>query len=95
VQTAGEVSIVVRELRLETVVERDGEIYLHDLPFRKGEKVQMTVRPVKAGQAKPPLTARHLLASGLVGMWKDREDIGDSAAYARQLREQAERRGRD
>ncbi|MGB9885427.1 MAG: hypothetical protein ACPLPT_10045 [Moorellales bacterium] len=35
------------------------------------------------------------MASGLVGMWKDREDIGDSVAYARYLRQQAERRGRD
>jgi len=33
---------------------------------------------------------------GLIGLWKDREDIEDSAAYARQLREQAQRRqGRD
>jgi len=38
------------------------------------------------------LTARELLASGLVGAWRDRRDIGDSQAFARRLRERAERR---
>jgi hypothetical protein len=36
---------------------------------------------------------RQMRQSGLIGMWKDRDDIGDSAAYARRLREQAQRRG--
>ena len=39
------------------------------------------------------LTVRQLQQSGLIGMWKDRDDIRDSAAYARRLREQAQRRG--
>ena len=29
---------------------------------------------------------------GLIGMWADRADIGDSAKYARALRQQAEQR---
>jgi hypothetical protein len=33
-----------------------------------------------------------LIASGFVGAWADRTDIGDSVEYARQLRRQAERR---
>ena len=33
-----------------------------------------------------------LIASGVVGMWEDRTDIGDIVEYARQLRRQAERR---
>jgi hypothetical protein len=37
-------------------------------------------------------TARQLLQSGLIGIWKDRNDINDSAVYARQLREKAQRR---
>lgn len=41
-----------------------------------------------------PLTAKMLLQSGLVGMWKDRTDIGDSGEFAVKLREQAEIRGR-
>lgn len=31
-------------------------------------------------------------AAGLVGDWADRVDIGDSSAYARELREAAQRR---
>lgn len=40
---------------------------------------------------RPHLTARGLLQSGIIGLWKDRNDIKDSAAYARQLREQVQR----
>lgn len=40
------------------------------------------------------LTARALLESELVGLWADRDDIGDSLAFARQLRQQAEHRRR-
>ncbi len=32
-------------------------------------------------------------ANGLIGDWADREDIGDSLEYARDLRRQAETRG--
>jgi hypothetical protein len=43
-----------------------------------------------------PRTGKELLdalvASGFVGAWADRTDIGDSVEYARQLRRQAERR---
>lgn len=40
------------------------------------------------------LTARSLLHSGLIGLWKERTDIDDSTVYARQLREQAQNRRR-
>jgi hypothetical protein len=39
-----------------------------------------------------PLTARTLLHSEIVGLWADRQDIGDSLDFARQLRHQAEHR---
>ena len=38
------------------------------------------------------LTARDLLKSGLVGMWANRDDIGDSLSFARRIRQQAEHR---
>jgi hypothetical protein len=41
------------------------------------------------------LTGADLLTSGLVGMWADRTDIGDSRDFARQLREKAQRRRRE
>lgn len=47
---------------------------------------------VEKEQEKKPYTARDLLNSGLAGLWKDREDIGDSLEFARELRRQAETR---
>jgi hypothetical protein len=46
-------------------------------------------------QAKPgtrKLMARDLLESRIVGLWADRDDIGNSLEYARQLRREAEHR---
>jgi hypothetical protein len=43
---------------------------------------------------KDSLTAADLLASGLVGLWSDRTDIGDSREFARRLREEAQTRSR-
>jgi|RifCSP13_1_1023834.scaffolds.fasta_scaffold278477_2 hypothetical protein len=40
-----------------------------------------------------PLTGKDLLKSRLVGMWAKRKDIGDSVAFARKLRAQAQSRG--
>jgi len=41
---------------------------------------------------KKCLNARELLASNIIGLWKDRDDIADSAKYARQLRYLAQKR---
>jgi hypothetical protein len=44
----------------------------------------------------PPTTGKELVellqANGLIGMWADRTDIGDSVAFARRLRERAQTR---
>ncbi len=37
-------------------------------------------------------TGKQLLESGLVGIWADRTDIGDSVEFARKIRREAERR---
>jgi hypothetical protein len=75
------------------MVEKDGEIVITDLPCKKGQAVEMIIllEPM-AVSGHSQSTARHLLQSELVGLWKDRQDIEDSATYARQLREQAQRR---
>ncbi len=39
-----------------------------------------------------PMTGETLLASGLVGIWADRTDIGDTLEFARELRKRAETR---
>lgn len=82
-------------VRIHKVIERDGEIHLAGLPCKKGQDVDLIVlMETPEVQTWPSLTARQLLNSGLVGLWKDRTDIGDSAAFARRLREQAQRRDR-
>jgi hypothetical protein len=52
--------------------------------------------PTEAPPPSRPLTGREhlqqLKASGFVGIWKGREDIGDSSAFARRLRESVETR---
>ncbi|MCQ3938111.1 MAG: hypothetical protein DPW18_13835 [Chloroflexi bacterium] len=45
-------------------------------------------------QVNKPVTGKDLLNSGLVGIWAKRKDIGDSLAYARKLRTQAQTRRR-
>ncbi len=79
-------------LKVRTVVEKDGEIRLTGLPYGRGDHVDVTLQPEPEERQRPWPTARDLLESGLVGMWKDRQDIEDSSAYARRLREKAQRR---
>ncbi len=50
-------------------------------------QINLTGLPIQRG-----ITAAELLASDFVGMWADREDIGDTMHFARKLRKQAETR---
>jgi len=54
--------------------------------------VRITVERIGSGHGELPrtMTAADLLKSGLVGMWADRTDIGDSQSFARRLREEAQ-----
>lgn len=82
-------------IHLDTVVQKDGEIKMKGLPYKKGERVEMILVVHSSTRAKrQKLTARKLRRSGLIGLWKDRTDIEDSATFARQLREQAQNRWR-
>ncbi|MBN1664621.1 MAG: hypothetical protein JW943_13560 [Deltaproteobacteria bacterium] len=78
-------------IRIKEKMKRDGEIQLTGLPFKKGQLIEMIVMSETAGKRTKPSTARQLLESGIVGMWKDRK-IRDSAAYAHTLREKAQNR---
>ena len=84
----------MQAVRLNTVLKKDGEITMRGLPFKKGDRVEMILLPAGAATRERALTARRLRRSGLIGLWKGRSDIGDSATFARQLREQAEQRTR-
>jgi hypothetical protein len=63
-------------------------------PVKRGQRVEKIVLPEpEATSERPLLTAADLLASGLGDLWEGREDIVDSPAFARQLRDQAQHRG--
>lgn len=75
-------------VRITSVIEKDGEIRLTGLPYKKGESVEA----ILLSSGRKPLTAGDLLNSEVVGMWADRDDIGDSVEFARKLRREAETR---
>jgi hypothetical protein len=79
-------------ISLDAVLNKDGELSINGLPFKKGDRVKMTIRRESSTKKRTPLTGKRLLESGLVGIWEDRTDIGDSAEFARKLREKAQRR---
>jgi hypothetical protein len=82
-------------IRLQRAIEKDGEIFLTGLPYKKGQQVEMILlSDASMARNGSRLTARQLLHSELVGLWEDRSDVQDSAAYARELREQAQSRKR-
>lgn len=78
-------------LRFKKKLESDGEIVLTGLPAKKGEEAEVIVifeRPAEPRRS----TFGDLLNSGVVGLWEDRTDIGDSVEYARKLRKAVQRR---
>ena len=83
-------------VHLEEVLQHDSEILLAELPYRKGQKVDVIVLSNYAETVQgSQLTADKLLHSEIVGLWKDRPDIPESPAYARQFREHAQKRERE
>ena len=75
-------------------VSSDGRLRL-DLAVgaeEAGKEIQLTVEPVPPAGHPRTMSASDLLGSGLVGMWADRTDLGDSREFARRLREQAQTR---
>jgi hypothetical protein len=81
-------------VQVQQVIARDGEILITGLPYKRGQAVEIIVflQPtIPLPRAR--LTVGRLRRSGLIGLWQDRDDIGDSSVYARQLREQVQERG--
>ena len=81
-------------VQIQKTISKDGEILITGLPYKKGQSVEIIVTPQPVGKApRTRLTVGRLRQSGLIGLWQDRDDIGDSSVYARQLREQSQQRG--
>ncbi|HBI45736.1 MAG TPA: hypothetical protein DDY78_23220 [Planctomycetales bacterium] len=64
---------------------------LHQIPVERWDEVLLFLQRQNPGE-QAVYTAADLLQSGLVGLWADRDDIGDSREFARRLRRQAENR---
>jgi hypothetical protein len=81
-------------VQVQQVIARDGEVLITGLPYKRGQAVEIIVLLQPAPLLpRARLTVGRLRRSGLIGLWQDRDDIGDSSVYARRLREQAQQRG--
>ncbi len=81
-------------IRVRQVIAEDGKVVITGLPYKKGQAIEIILLfQTRRIAPRSRLTVRQLRQSGLIGLWKDRNDIQDSAVYARQLREEAQKRG--
>ena len=83
--------IVVNSVHFRKTLDNDGELRLTGLPGKKGEEAEVIVIFQRA--APEGMTLGDLLRSDIVGLWKDRTEIGDSVEFARELRKRVQRRG--
>ncbi|MFO0544633.1 MAG: hypothetical protein ACK5Z3_12785 [Pseudanabaena sp.] len=65
----------MQAIRLQQTIEKDGEIYLSNLPVFQGQQVDVVVSLSPLPETKKTFTARQLLNSGLIGVWENRTDI--------------------
>jgi hypothetical protein len=82
---------------IKTDIGADSNLRLRvpeEVPVGPAEVV-VTIIPEPDRSVPPAGTAVGLAHSSLFGLWADREDIGDSLAYARRLRTEAEKRNLD
>jgi hypothetical protein len=83
-------------IRKTTRVKPGGIVEISDESLEPGSSAEVIVFVEQSigseTDAAGEMTAADLLVSGLVGLWADRTDLADSAALARDLRREAERR---
>ena len=83
----------MQAIRVQQTLRKNGELTLRNLPISKGQNVEiLLLYPSLSSSTSPRLTARDLLNSELIGLWKDRADIDNNLSFARQLREKAQTR---
>ena len=87
---------MITAFRHKVTVRPDGRIEIDAPELKPGAKAEVIVlvetRKPKQDRHHKVITAADLLASGLVGMWSGRKDIGDSLEFAQHLRHTAEHR---
>jgi hypothetical protein len=87
---------MITAFRYKVTVGPDGRIEIDAPELKPGAKAEMIVlvetRKLKQAGHRQVITAADLLASGLVGLWSGRKEIGDSLEFAQQLRHAAEHR---
>lgn len=73
----------------------DGKVIVPDEPVNlpPGQRLMLRAEPEPAGTPETAAEAARRLAQD--APWAHRDDIGDSAEYARKLRREAENRRRD
>ncbi|MEK8019555.1 MAG: hypothetical protein VSS75_021995 [Candidatus Parabeggiatoa sp.] len=85
---------MMEAIQVHQVIAKEGQVTVTGLPFKTGQAVDVIVLPRRVTTIKRTrLTVRQLRQSGLIGLWKNHDNIIDSAVYARQLREQVQQRG--
>lgn len=84
----------MKTVAIKTTIPEDHRLVIHVPPDMPPGPAEVVVTAMSSVEAERPWTLADLLVSGLVGMWKDRADITDSAEFARMLRQEAEGRRR-
>ncbi len=80
-------------VRIQKIVENDGEVVVKGIPYKKGQHIEIIIFPQKKeAEDEAHFTVGDLKNSGLLGLWRDRNEIKDSSAYARHLRESSQKR---
>lgn len=74
----------------------DGKAIIPDEPVDLPRNQALLIHVESVPPSGPPagMTGQQVLESGLVGIWRDRDDIGDSLDFARKLREESQSRGK-
>ena len=84
---------MITAFKRKVTVKSGGLVSLRSNKLKPGTKAELIVLVEPAeNSVERSMTGSDLLKSGLVGMWAERNDIGDSLEFARELRKEAEKR---
>ena len=73
-------------------VHFDGKVFVPEQPVNLPKGTIAHVEHAESIATNKFITAGELLDSGVVGIWADRSDIGDSVEYVQQLRQRIQQR---